>query len=106
MVRTPRGIEEIDNALFQYRFHPIPGSPSSPDHAFEIGAFTDLPTTVRAIDDDGNVQLEKANALLQKEGKCVMPNHLSTMTALTFQQFHAINAQASDQTQRQLSSFC
>jgi hypothetical protein len=76
MVRTPKGIEEIDNALFQYRFHPIPGSPSSPDAAFEIGEFNDLSTTVRAIDDDGNMQIEKANALLQEEGKCVLAKHI------------------------------
>jgi hypothetical protein len=76
MVRTPKGIEEIPNPLFQYVFHPIPGSASSPDEAFEIGKFTNLPGTVRAIDDEGVVQMEKANALLQEEGKYVINERL------------------------------
>jgi hypothetical protein len=79
LFRTPNGIQSISNPLYRYVFHPVPGTASSPDKAFKVGKFTGLPYTVRSINDDGGIDINKGNELLRTDGKYVTRHPLSTL---------------------------
>ena len=69
LIRTPTGVKDVQNPLYRYDFHPIPGSAASPDEEFVIGKFRKLQYTVRNLHDDGVMDIEELNQRLHTEGQ-------------------------------------